>query len=176
MALERLDRRFVEAVLSWIDNTSKNREDKEASLRSFIGEAGGLSSKTYPRLYRGQPIDDEQMEALKAGESIVLPIQGLRSWTTKRQIAVEWAETGGYYPAVCIARSGMSGFLDIRNFVSRCKNLGFPVNDWDDALRYGAREGEVIVDHPEPLVVSPEDILAYYGDEFEDGPILMKTL
>jgi len=176
MSRQRLDRRFVEAVLSWIDNTSENRDAKELELRSLLNEAGDLSNRSYDRLYRGQPISDEQMQALKDGEAITLPIQGLRSWTTKRQVAVEWAEAGGHYPAICIVKSGMSGFLDIRSFVSRCKNVGFPVDDWEDALRYGAREGEVIIDHPEPLVIGPEDVYVFCGDEYEDGPIQMKRL
>jgi len=174
--MERLNPRFIETVLAWIDNTAENREAKEAALRSFATDAGLVTPPAYQRLYRGQPITDEQMQSLKEGVSVTLDIPGLRSWTTKRQVALEWAETGGHYPAICIVKAGIGGFLDIRNFVGRCKGLKLPSGDWEDALRYGAREFEVIVDHREPLVIRPEEVHAYCGDEYDNGPILMKRL
>ena len=169
-----LNPRFVESVLAWIDGTGGLKASKEKTLRTFVEDAGQVTPRDYPRLYRGQPITDDQLESLKAGEPVALEIQGLRSWTTKRQVAMEWAEAGGDYPAICIVKMGLPAFLDIRNFMVRTKGMSLPPGDWEDALRYGAREFEVIVDHAGPLIVHPEEVHAYCGDEY--GPVTMRRL
>jgi len=151
------------ALRAWGDNTTIDRAQKEQMLFRLSGQMAPFR-QDYEMLYRGQAITEEQLQALKNGESITVDAHGrLSSWTTDLDTAFSFAEFADAEANVVIFKEGLKTFFDFGMFGEALAKLGREPEEDEYDLRDPIREEEVIVMNPVHFVISPEDVMHWFS-------------
>lgn len=149
---------LLAVVERWITGwSSPDRAATEAALWAIKDEGKRFVSRTsYGWLCRGQSITEAQADALRQGETIMLAMPRLASWTTHRDIARDYAESADGV-GIFIAKQHLQPVLDIARILrflpQDVDDQGFP----PDYVRWAFREGEVVCEHDGPMAVAPEE-------------------
>jgi hypothetical protein len=162
---------LLEAVRSWVSETTTGRDEKTTALLSCRAEASRFLAPSYRALYRGQPIRTEQWDEFQKTGSTTVPMPRLASWTASRGVAGDYAE--GFALAddeacsVLLAIPGprLTPFLDLRRIArtfSRAEIERATASE-DYWLHDMAREAEIIIEHAEPLRIHRGDVQAIHG-------------
>ena len=147
-----------EELVNWVTRWVKDSfriTDQIANFWPLADEAERFLNVSYPALYRGLSITDEQLDALSVGEIIKVPCHRLQSWTKSRLIADDYALPGHGGPiGILVRKTGrtVKPRLDIENVLRSMKNKNaFGVD--------AAREREVVVELPDVLSISMSEII-----------------
>lgn len=150
----KLSPELVKWVTRWV-NSSEEIEDQIQLFDAIRTEAHRFLSPSYPAIYRGLAIDDDDLAKIESGISIRVPAHKLQSWTLRRDIAEDYAipGIGGDY-GILVEKTGEGVVADIFNMA------GYREYFSGDVATYVARESEVIVETDGWLVINPKEVIA----------------
>lgn len=144
----------------WIASSYKI-QDQISEFEPVREEAERFLNVTYPYIYRGLSITDEELATLQAEGSITIAAHRLQSWTKSRAIAQDYALPGhGGDVGVLVRKSGtrVKVVLDIANVL---KHAGRPFVQMlsRDETTDAKREKEVIVETDGSLTITLAEVI-----------------
>lgn len=153
---------LVQWIADWVESSFRV-EDKADRFAAIADEASVLLNVSYPAIYRGLSITDEDADKLGAGQSITIPAHRLQSWTKSRGIAKDFALPGhGGDIGLLIRKTGrqVPVVVDVENVVRRIgrRRLKQALGSHDRATD-AAREREVVVQTDGTLTIHARDVV-----------------
>lgn len=145
---------LIKWVSRWVQDSSRI-DDQIAGFWPLADEAARFLNVSYPALYRGLSITEEQLSEISRGQTIKIPCYRLQSWTKSRAIALDYALPGhGGDVGVLVRKTGrrVTPRADIENVL---RAIGKRTALGVDA----AREREVVVELPGYLSLNITEIL-----------------
>lgn len=156
-------RELSSELTAWLQRWVESSHQIEDQIRLFAPvkeEASYLLNVSYPVIYRGMSITDDEADRLASGETIRVAAHQLSSWTKSRSIADDYALPGhGGDVGVLIRKTGrqVEVVVDVNNVLRR---FGRKILS-GEAARDAAREKEVIVQTDGSITIRPEDVIKY---------------
>jgi hypothetical protein len=146
-------------VTRWVES-SHQIEDQIELFDRVRDEASRILNVSYPVIYRGLSISDQDLDELSNGNTVTIPAHRLQSWSKSRSIASDYALPGhGGDTGVLVRKTGrrVAVVADIENIVRRVSTNAFSWNVRTDI----SREREVIVQTDGTLAISPNEVLHF---------------
>ncbi len=145
---------------AWLKRWVTSSEQIEDQIRLFDPvreEASRYLNVTYPALYRGMSITDDECDTLASGQSVTVAAHRLQSWTKRQDIANDYALPGhGGEIGVLVRKPGSQlmvrvDIVNVMRFMDK-KTLGRVI------AADATRECEVVVETTGSMVLHHKDI------------------
>ncbi len=137
----------------WVESSHKI-DDQINSFEPIREEASWFLNVSYPALYRGLSITEEQADAIDSGQEITIAAHRLQSWSKSRGIADDYALPGYGGDIGALVRKPGSQLHVVLDIVSVLRGIGRKSLGTD-----AAREKEVVVQTDGTLTLRKKDII-----------------